>query len=934
MARYERLNGSHHRLPQPAESHHAANSAGSESIMGISANENAKEGNGRDYDIYLEQKARKRSASTEYQDLNTRTSKNSPSQLPVTSKYLLELSLFNSNDLPQHITNFNSAGSLTLPELLQPQRSLTSDICTQYYLIMFTFSTIALFVALRFLLLLTSGSSPAGALPAPQYSSNTTTPAAGPSSSTYWVSIIQRQGTVAFNSNASSYKIFRNVKTDCGAAGDGSTDDTQKINTCISAGARCGQGCDSSTVTPALIYFPPGTYLISAPIIQFYYTQFVGDAVSIPTIKGSSSFKGIALIDSDPYADNGVNWYTNQNNFFRQIRNFVIDLTAMPPSTGAGIHWQVAQATSLQNIRFEMVQGGDDNKQEGIFMDNGSGGFMTDLTFNGGNYGAFLGNQQFTTRNMTFNNVKTAIYMNWAWAWTFKSLSINNCGVGIDMSQGGPSQSVGSVLFLDSKLTNTPIGVLTSYGTKQAGSNGTLIIDNVDFTECPVAVSSATSNSTILAGGSVVKSWAQGKEYLSCGNGTATGNNIQDTLTDPPTKPASLLNAQGAVFERSKPQYEQYPASSFLSVKSNGAKGDGSTDDTAAIQAIFNKATKDQIVYFDHGAYIISSTINVPKDIKITGEIWPLIMASGIAFQNEASPVPVFQVGNAGDQGGVEMSDLIFETVGSQPGAILVQWNVADPQGQPGASGMWDVHFRIGGSAGTELQSTECAKNPNVTAAANPKCEAAFLLLHVTQKASIYLENNWFWVADHELDLADHGQINVFNGRGVLIESAQGPVWMYGTSSEHSQLYNYQIANAKNVYMALIQTETPYYQSNPNALTPFAPQANSTWSDPTFSTCTTDACKKSWGLRIVDSSDILMYGGGLYSFFDNYEQTCLDTESCQQNMVSVESSSSVYLFGLSTKASTNMVTVNDAAAVPQEPNQSTFCETIALFEEA
>jgi glucan 1,3-beta-glucosidase len=32
---------------------------------------------------------------------------------------------------------------------------------------------------------------------------------------------------------------------------------------------------------------------------------------------------------------------------------------------------------------------------------------------------------------------------------------------------------------------------------------------------------------------------------------------------------------------------------------------------------------------------------------------------------------------------------------------------------------------------------------------------------------------------------------------------------MYGTASEHSQLYNYQIANAKNVYMALIQTETP-----------------------------------------------------------------------------------------------------------------------------
>jgi glucan 1,3-beta-glucosidase len=93
----------------------------------------------------------------------------------------------------------------------------------------------------------------------------------------------------------------------------------------------------------------------------------------------------MAVLDSDPYdyTNNGQNWFTNQNNFFRQVRNFVIDLTAMPATSGAGIHWQVAQATSLQNIRFEMVQGGEGNAQMGVFMDNGSGGFMADLTFNG-----------------------------------------------------------------------------------------------------------------------------------------------------------------------------------------------------------------------------------------------------------------------------------------------------------------------------------------------------------------------------------------------------------------------------------------------------------------------------------------------------------------------------------------------------------------------
>jgi glucan 1,3-beta-glucosidase len=780
---------------------------------------------------------------------------------------------------------------------------------------MASFSIFALIVALRFFLLVSAVPSPA-----PQATT-------GNAASSYWLASIQRQGTVPFG--GAGYQIFRNVK-DFGAVGDGSTDDTDAINTAISTGGRCGQGCDSSTTTPALIYFPPGTYSISKPIVQYYYTQFVGDAVSIPTIKATAGFQGMALIDADPYADGGVNWYTNQNNFFRQIRNFILDTTAMPVTAGAGIHWQVAQATSLQNIVFNMrTDGGTSNAQVGIFMDNGSGGWMENLVFNGGKYGAFFGNQQFTTLNLTFNNCQTAIFMNWNWAWTLQGITINNAGIGIDMANGGAGgQSVGSVLLVDSTISNTPIGISTVYQTAESGTNGTLILDNVDMTNnVPVAVSNAGTGATILAGNTKISSWIQGREYLSAN----AGNAVQRSQTSA-TKPATLLNADGTVFTRSKPQYEGLPVSAFLSTKANGAKGDGVTDDTAAIQALFNSASASDVVYFDHGAYIITDTIKVPKNIRITGEIWPLIMAGGsTSFKDQASPKPVFQVGQPGDVGSVEISDLIFETQGPQPGAILVEWNVAE--NSQGSSGMWDVHFRIGGTSGTNLQSDTCAKNPTVTAAANPACEGAFLLLHITKQSTIYVSNMWAWTADHELDLSDHNQINIFNGRSVLIESASGPVWMYGTSSEHSVLYNYQISNAANVYMALIQTETPYFQSNPNAITPFT--VNSAYSDPDFSTsCGSDAdlCPKSWGLRVLNSEDIYVYGAGLYSFFDNYSQDCLANESCQSNMVSLENSSNVLLYGLSTKAATNMVTQDGKSAAFDSDNRNNFCATIAMFD--
>lgn len=49
------------------------------------------------------------------------------------------------------------------------------------------------------------------------------------------------------------------------------------INKAISDGDRCGADCGSSTIYPAVVFFPPGTYLVSSPIIQYYNTQFLGD---------------------------------------------------------------------------------------------------------------------------------------------------------------------------------------------------------------------------------------------------------------------------------------------------------------------------------------------------------------------------------------------------------------------------------------------------------------------------------------------------------------------------------------------------------------------------------------------------------------------------------------------------------------------------------
>ncbi|KAH3000819.1 hypothetical protein KXW60_008380, partial [Aspergillus fumigatus] len=74
--------------------------------------------------------------------------------------------------------------------------------------------------------------------------------------------------------------------------------------------------------------------------------------------------------------------------------------------------------------------------------------------------------------------------------------------------------------------------------------------------------------------------------------------------------------------------------------------------------------------------------------------------------------------------------------------------------------------------------------------------------MHVTPSASnLYLENTWLWVSDHDIDVrteADGGQITLYSGRGLNIESTEGNIWLSGTSVEHNVLYEYQFVSTQN----------------------------------------------------------------------------------------------------------------------------------------
>lgn len=460
---------------------------------------------------------------------------------------------------------------------------------------------------------------------------------------------------------------------------------------------------------------------------------------------------------------------------------------------------------------------------------------------------------------------------------------------------------MGSLVLADAIIANTPNGIITSLYAENSTS---LFLKNVGFFNVKNAITDDVKNQVLLAGGDEVLKDAWGFGRVTNAEGTGSFVSGEDILTG--NMYDGLLGSQAYVksnlFTRRRPQYEDIKAGDIVNVRNFGAKGDGTTDDTVVLNSILSYAANlSSVVYFPFGVYKIHDTLKVPVGSRIIGQAWSQIMATGDKFSDVDNPRVAVQVGDKDDVGIIEIQDMLFTVSGPTAGVILVEWNVE--QSVQGGAAMWDSHIRIGGAIGSNLQKAQC---PKQSGKVNTDCIAASLLLHLTPSSTAYLENIWVWVADHDLDVNSQDQIDVYAGRGILIES--NVAWLYGTSSEHSTLYQYQLSGANRIVLGMIQTESPYYQPVPLAPAPFSPGKFP--NDPTFDDCDSDPtkCAVSWAVRIIDSSSIWILGSGLYSWYSDYSQKCLDTNSCQQRGFEIEQSVDLWIYNLCTRAIVEMVT--------------------------
>lgn len=416
------------------------------------------------------------------------------------------------------------------------------------------------------------------------------------------------------------------------------------------------------------------------------------------------------------------------------------------------------------------------------------------------------------------------------------------------------------------------------------------------------------------------------------------------------------------------------------------------------------------VAFLDAGYYLVTDTVLIPPNVRITGEaLSAVIMGAGPAFSDITAPYPVVQVGLPGDTGYIEWSDTIVSTQGATAGAVLIEYNLETPfpsmylHGTAGSppSGMWDVHVRVGGFAGSDLQLAQCPTTPTEVDVVNPSCIAAYMSMYITPSASyLYIENSWLWVAEyvipppppragvfsnylppfraesnilfflssssHDIEDLDNTQISIFAGRGMHVASTKGRIWLVGTAVEHHTLYQYQLVNTRDIWMGQIQTETPYYQPNPPAPYPFVERNNGLY-DPDFTfDCPASAgtfggsngtalpgnppCEMAWGLIILGSVNVNVFGAGLYSFFNNFNTSCSDQgggEKCQARIFQIgetpaepghspalwlaPATQAVEVYNLNTVGTVVMISRQSVDVALYEPNVAGFTDTVALF---
>ncbi|NJK87070.1 MAG: gluconolaconase, partial [Bacteroidales bacterium] len=266
------------------------------------------------------------------------------------------------------------------------------------------------------------------------------------------------------------------------------------------------------------------------------------------------------------------------------------------------------------------------------------------------------------------------------------------------------------------------------------------------------------------------------------------GNQIHDLGFNPEINTTYNVEALKSLPAKVKSEIPQLPATqTWVNLKSLGAKGDETTDDTQVLQDAIDKY---QTIYLPTGRYRITSTLKLKPNTVLVGlnpiAAQIMIKDNTEAFSGHGTPVPLIET----PQGGTNMMCGIgIDAGGINPRAVGVKW-MSDEN-----SYMNDVRF-IGGHGTLNADGSSVpAYNNNRTADGNParKWDSQYWSLWVTNGGGGTFKDIW--------------TPSPYAAAGLYVSNTSTPGRIYAMSSEHHVRNELKFKNVSNWKMYAIQME-------------------------------------------------------------------------------------------------------------------------------
>ncbi len=567
------------------------------------------------------------------------------------------------------------------------------------------------------------------------------------------------------------------------AVGDGKADDTAAIQAAIDQAANKGAG--------GIVFLPSGRYRITKSLLVRLAVRIYGVGPTRPVLVLAPNTPGfqkgvgtmVVFTGGDQYEVGRVpvpvasavpfsekNRDANSATFYSALSNVDFEIGDGNPAA-AGVRFRTAQHTYLSHIDFHLGSG-----FAGIYQ---AGNECDDLHFHGGRYGIVTEKTspawQFTLLDSTFEGQRDAAIREHEAGLTLANISIKKVPVGIEIDRGYGDSVFGKDVRFDGVSKAAVIISNENNAFTQIG------LDNANARDTPVFALFRDSGKTVRAPARTyrVKAFTYGLKLDAPG---AMGH--FDTQFD--AGAVAALPAQANVL---KPLP---PVADWANIHDLGAKGDGATDDTAAIQKAIDT---HRIVYFPIGLYRVTDTIKLRPDsvvIALHPSLTQLELPDNTpAFAGVGDAKALLESARGGN---ATVSGLGLFTGVVNPRATALMWRAGEQ------SQVYDV--RIHGGHGTNLAG---GKGPADPYAKTPNGDPA--LFWDRQRPSI-------WVRDGGGGtFANVWTPNTFAQAGFYVSDTSTPGHVYELSAEHHIRNEIVLDGVKNWEFLAPQTEEEVRES-------------------------------------------------------------------------------------------------------------------------